>query len=79
MIKNITVNFSYNSTTNSDINPSLKYEVVADLVIRSDYSTNLYVVFVRNTCFVHVYNYPGNARTVNGLGTKDSPFELLVS
>ena len=58
----------------------------------SDYSTNLYVVYVRNTGFVDVYNYSGNSRTVkpvvylkdsvkvvNGLGTKDNPFELLVS
>lgn len=43
LIKNIPVNFSYNFSTNSEIEPLIKYEVVADLVIRSDDSnTNYY-------------------------------------
>ena len=86
------LNWHYSDISDCKNNNWLYSETDYLWTMTSDYSTNLYVVYVRDTGFVGVYNYPGNGRTVkpvvylkdsvkvvNGLGSKDSPFELLAS
>ena len=86
------LNWHYGDISDCKNNNWLYSETDYLWTMTSDYSTNLYVVYVRDTGFVGVYNYPGNGRTVkpvvylkdsvkvvNGLGTKDSPFELSAS